>query len=235
MTTKPTEEERIQVLESLRGAMQAVTEKLQSVETNLTYTAGQLETQSALWKAATERYERLISEANGSVRSIEKQLDEFKKETDRFKQYSSGIDENLKERFQIFAEKFDNQGKSLGLLETSISRIRELDLDRINDKVKELPSLEVIRRELSNSTSPLVSKDDFNKLSQQVSKIEGSVESYFRNNMITLFLALTTIIGTNVISYYNFVSKIDSLKTTSPLQSSPVPTNSSPTSSPKTP
>jgi chromosome segregation ATPase len=141
MTTKPTEEERIQVLESLRGAMQAVTEKLQSVETNLTYTAGQLETQSALWKAATERYERLISEANGSVRSIEKQLDEFKKETDRFKQYSSGIDENLKERFQIFAEKFDNQGKSLGLLETSISRIRELDLDRINDKVKELPSL----------------------------------------------------------------------------------------------
>jgi chromosome segregation ATPase len=103
MTTKPTEEERIQVLESLRGAMQAVTEKLQSVETNLTYTAGQLETQSALWKAATERYERLISEANGSVRSIEKQLDEFKKETDRFKQYSSGIDENLKERFQILA------------------------------------------------------------------------------------------------------------------------------------
>ncbi|MFM7788422.1 MAG: hypothetical protein ACKO90_09790, partial [Microcystis panniformis] len=158
-----------------------------------------------------------------------------KKETDRFKQYSSGIDENLKERFQIFAEKFDNQGKSLGLLETSISRIRELDLDRINDKVKELPSLEVIRRELSNSTSPLVSKDDFNKLSQQVSKIEGSVESYFRNNMITLFLALTTIIGTNVISYYTFVSKIDSLRTTSPLQSSPVPTNSSPISSPKTP
>lgn len=53
--------------------------------------------------------------------------------------------------------------------------------------------------------------------------------------MITLFLALTTIIGTNVVSYYTFVSKIDSLKTTSPLQSSPVPTNSSPTSSPKTP
>jgi hypothetical protein len=51
MTTKPTEEERIQVLESLRGAMQAVTEKLQSVETNLTYTDSQLETQSALWKS----------------------------------------------------------------------------------------------------------------------------------------------------------------------------------------
>ncbi|WP_019502692.1 hypothetical protein [Pseudanabaena sp. PCC 6802] len=149
MTTKPTEEDRIQFLNSLKTVIDKIGEELKDTRDKLALTADKQEILFSMWEAAKGEHEKLIREANESVRAIDKKLDEFKDETDRFKKYSSSIDDNLKDRFQIFVEKFNNQGKALELLETSLKGIRELDLDRINEKVKELPSLEVIRKELS--------------------------------------------------------------------------------------
>lgn len=243
MTTRPTEEDRIQFLTSLKGAIEAVTQRLESTENNLaktesavtdvsvklTNTTDTVNSLSTLWTASIERHEKLISEANESVRFISKQLNEFKEETDRFKQYSKGIDENLEGRFTNFKERLENLNRTLEILETGIKGIRDADLVRINEKIRELPNIESIRQELSNSTSPLASKSDLNSLALKVSNIEGAVNSHFRNNLIGLFIALATIIGTNVVAYYTFVSKIDSARL-SPIQNAPSsPATSNPT------
>lgn len=241
MTTIPTEQDRIQFLTSLKAAMEAVTQELESTKSSLVETASTVDDVSArvtdvsarltnttdtvnslstLWKASFDRYEKVINEANGSVKFLGKQLNEFKEETDRFKNYSKGIDENLEGRFINFRERFENLSRTLEILETGIKGIRETDLNRINEKIKELPNLESLRQELSNSTSPLVTRNDFSSLVAKVSGIEGAVNSHFRNNLIGLFIALVTIVGTNVVSYYTFALKVDSLRM-SPVQNVP--------------
>lgn len=241
MTTRPTEEERIQFLSSLKGVIENITKELEdtkkklsettaevaNVSVNLRSTTDTVDSLSVLWKNSTNSYIKLINEATASANSLSKQLADFKEEVDRFKQHSKGIDENLEVRFTNFKERFDNLGRALEILETGIKGIRDTDLGRINDRIRELPSLESIRQELSNSTSPLVSKNDFNALSTKVSNIEGSVNSHFRNNLVALFIALVTIIGTNVLAYYTFISRIDSIRT-SPSQNVPSSTPASP-------
>ena len=83
-------------------------------------------------------------------------------------------------------------------------------------------SVESIRKELSTSTSPLITKDDFRSLEKKVSHIEGAVSSHFRNSLVSIFIALATIIATNVVTYYTLASKVENAVT----DQAPPPTDS---------
>ena len=104
----------------------------------------------------------------------------------------------------------------------------------IDKSIKELPNLETIRKELSNSTSPLVTKNEFSSLENKVSNIEGAVNSHFRNNLIALLFSLATIVLTQLSFYNIFISKIDSMRTTITPTSSPASANTA-TPSPSKP
>lgn len=227
MTTKPTEEERIQFLDSLKKAIESITERLEETNTRIDATEKKLDRQVDIWEATTSKTNRSIEDAEELVREIGRKLDEFRSEASHSGSYYAEVNDTLKERFQLFVERFDNQGRTLQILEDAIRGVREIDLDRVNERLKELPSLEVIRRELSNSTSPLVSRNDFVSLSNQVSKLEGSVSSHFRNNLIGILLTLATIVGTNIFTYSTLASKVDSIETSSSAQNDPAPNSSS--------
>ncbi|MGA9379174.1 MAG: hypothetical protein WBV73_10430 [Phormidium sp.] len=224
MTTKPTEEQRIEFLTSLKKVIEGITEELESTKNSLAKNVSEiiaLSSKVTSTALTVEQLSNLWISSNDSVKTLNKQLSDFKEEVDRFKQYSKGIDETLEGKFTVFKERLENLSRTLDILETGIKGIRETDLDRINEKIKDIPSLEIIRRELSNSTSPLVTKNDFSLLAEKVSNIDGAVSSHFRNNLIGLFLALVTIIGTNVVAYYTFASKVDSIRMMSPVQNTP--------------
>jgi tetrahydromethanopterin S-methyltransferase subunit B len=221
--TELTIQQRYEFLQKQSEVIAAITERIKTVESKLTLTSDTINSYTTLWGESIKNYEDLRHNINESVGALKEQIAEYKEETDRFKQYAKGIDENLEARLTNFKERFENLNRTLEILEKGVKAIRETDLDRINERIKELPKLEAIRNELSNSTSPLVTKNDFNSLGQKVANIEGAVNSHFRNNIIGLVLALATIIGTNVIAYYTFVSKIDSLKPPVTSQGSPSP------------
>lgn len=221
--TELTIQERYELLNKMTKAIGVITEELEATKKNLTLTSDTVSSYTTLWGESIKNYEELRHNINTSVEALKQQIAEYKEETDRFKQYSKGIDENLEARLTNFKERFENLNRTLEILEKDIKAIREIDLDRINDRIKELPNLEAIRNELSNSTSPLVTRNDFNSLGQKVANIEGAVNSHFRNNLIGLVIALASIIGTNVVAYYTFVSKIDSLKPSTTSQGSPLP------------
>jgi chromosome segregation ATPase len=226
--TELTIQQRYELLNKLSEAVGVVTKELEATKTKLALTSDTVSSYTTLWGESIKNYEELRRSINESVEALKKQVSEYKEETDRFKQYSKGIDENLESRLTNFKERFENLNRTLEILEQGVKAIRETDLDRISERIKELPNLEAIRNELSNSTSPLVTKNDFNSLGQKVANIEGAVNSHFRNNIVGLVLALATIIGTNVVAYYTFVSKIDSLKPPVTSQGSPSPSKPTP-------
>jgi DNA repair exonuclease SbcCD ATPase subunit len=219
--TEITVQERYELLQKLTKAVEAIKNELEDTKNKLTVTTETVSTYNTLWNDSVRNYEKLQNNINAAVQSLEKQIAEYKEETDRFKQYSKSIDENLEIRFTYFKERLDNFNKTLEIIDNSVKAIREIDLERINERIVGLPSLESIRKELSDSTSPLVTKDDFRTLENKVSHIEGAVSSHFRNSLISLFIALATIIATNVVAYYTFVSKVDSNRSTATPQSVP--------------
>ncbi|MGB3512574.1 MAG: hypothetical protein WBA93_25820 [Microcoleaceae cyanobacterium] len=236
MTTQLTEQERYQLLSSLSDAIKAIEKELEATKNKLTTTADTINSYTVLWSESTKNYEKLDRDIKTSVEALKRQIADYKEETDRFKQYSKGIDENLEvrlknfnDRFENFNDRFENFKRILEILEREVKSIREIDMDRINERIRELPSFEAIRQELSNSTSPLVTKTDFNSLENKVSKIEGSVNTHFRINLISMFLTLVIIILTNVGMYIamhkTIISKLDSMSTKNTQQNSPTPRN----------
>jgi hypothetical protein len=241
--TEQTIQERFQLLNKLAHSVELVTKELESTKKELEATKDKLAATSdtvsnytIFWGESIKKFETFHTGIDESVEALKIQISEYKEETDRFKQYSKGIDENLEARLTNFKERFEILNRTLEILERDVKAIREIDLDRIIERIKELPKLEAIRNELSNSTSPLVTKNDFNSLDRKVANIEGAVNIHFRNNLIGLLLALATIIGTHVVAYYTFVSKIDTLKQPVTSQGSPPPaSNTAPSSSNPTP
>jgi chromosome segregation ATPase len=229
--TELTIEQRYELINKLIDTVEVITKELEASKNQATLTASTIGTYTTLWGESVKNYEDLRRKIDESVEAIEKQVADYKEETDRLKQYSKGIDDNLEARLTIFKERFENLNRTIEILDRQMRvdlNAMRMDLNWINERIKELPNLEIIRNELSNSTSPLVTKNDFNALEQKIANIEGAVNSHFRNNIVGLVAVLATIISTNVLAYYTFVAKIDSLKQPVTSQTSPSPPKPSP-------
>lgn len=224
--TKITPEERYALLDSMIAAVKTIQAELADTKNKLTSTADTVSSYNALLGDAANKNKELQDRVETAVKSIEKQLAGYRDEADRLRQYSQDIDQTIETRLTLIQERFDNLNKTLDVVSSNVNATREIDLVRMNDRITDLPNLESIRKELSTAASPLTTKNDFRDLEVKVSHIEGSVNSHFRNSLISLFLALATMIATNVVTFATFSSKVERTLGTATDQVSPDSTDS---------
>ena len=212
-TAELTIQQQYELLKKLSENVKLITEELRVTKNELANTTDVINSYTIPWSESIKNYEKIHHDINPLVEALKKQVGDSKEETDRFKQYLKGIDENLEARLTNFKERFENLHRTLEILEQNVKSIREIDLNSISERIKKLPNLETIRKELSNSTTPLVTESDFNSLEQKVSNVKGSLNSHFRNSLIGLFILFATIIGSQVVAYYTIISKIEAVST----------------------
>ena len=224
-TAELTIQQQYELLKKLSENVKFITEELRVTKNELANTTDVINSHTIPWSDSIKNYEKIYHDINPLVEALKKQVGESKEETDRLKQYLKGIDENLEARLTNFKERFENLHRTLEILEQNVKSIREIDLNSISERIKKLPNLEIIRKELSNSTTPLVTESDFNSLEQKVSNVKGSLNSHFRNSLIGLLIVFATIIGSQVVAYYTIISKIEAMGTVSTPENSSATTN----------
>lgn len=190
MSTKLTEQERYELLQKLTDAIRVVSKSIDDINNKLVRTEVDLELTKTELTSTSQGITVAISQ-------FEKQINIFKKDIENFKKYSNEINNVLELKLTNFGEKFDNLNRSFELLEQkiesnshAIKRLRQDDLDKINEKLKNIPTLQDLTKELVNENSPLATQKEMQDLALKVAEINGKLSTNFWGIVVTLISVL---------------------------------------------
>lgn len=198
----------------------------------------QMETLGSRLRETEYSVNQATQENKEFAKGFEQSLNEFKAELKGLRadlefsvRSSKGSTANIEERIENSKERFALLDKRLSLIQTDIDGIRQNDLVRVSEAIKECPTLKGLLEELAKSTSPLANKSDLelvkqevSGVKQEVSKLGGIIEGYLKAGLIAIALTLLTgIISVFSIFFTKFISPTSIPAPTPSSQSAPSP------------